>query len=167
LVQLPRQHHEKGARVRCQYIEIDQVRETSRLIGSRPFWLWGFEHGLNEHGVAIGNHTVFARDELGTEGLIGMDLVRLGLERGRSAREAVEVIAALPEVHGQGGSGPDKSWPYHNSFLRRCGRSLPAGNLDRAPPRNVEDARSQPHLHRRRLGCAGPGQSSTPSRLVE
>src|SRR5262245_54807440 len=59
LVQLPAARHPAGARVRCQYIEIAQVRETARLIGSRPYWLWGFEHGMNEHGVAIGNHTVF------------------------------------------------------------------------------------------------------------
>ena len=118
LIQLPRQQHPAGARVGCQYLEIDQVGETARLIGSRPFWLWGFEHGLNEHGVAIGNHTVFARDGLGSTGLTGMDLVRLGLERGRSARQAVETITALVERHGQGGSGYfDKDWPYHNSFL--------------------------------------------------
>ena len=118
LVLLPRQRHAAGARLRCQSIEIEQAPETARLIGSRPFWLWGFEHGLNEHGVAVGNHTVFARAEPGGEGLIGMDLVRLGLERGRTAREAVETIAALVERHGQGGSGYfDKHWPYNNSFL--------------------------------------------------
>lgn len=118
LVQVPRQRHTPGERLRCQYIEIEQVAETARLIGSRPFWLWGFEHGLNEHGVAIGNHTVFARDSLSGAGLIGMDLVRLGLERGRDAAQAVDTIAALVERYGQGGSGyVDKDWPYHNSFL--------------------------------------------------
>ena len=118
LIQVPRRHHPAGAKLRCQYIEIDQVTETARLIGSQPYWLWGFEHGLNEHGVAIGNHTVFTRDALSGLGLIGMDLVRLGLERGTSAFHAVEVIAALVERHGQGGSGyVDKDWGYHNSFL--------------------------------------------------
>lgn len=104
--------------MRCTYIEIPQVATTARLIGSRPFWCWGFEHGLNEFGVAIGNHTVFTKDPLGGQGLIGMDLVRLGLERGRHAAHAVEVMTALIEAHGQGGSGyHDKEWPYHNSFL--------------------------------------------------
>jgi secernin len=65
LLQLPRQSYPAGTRVRCTYIEIPQVMETARVIGSRPFWCWGFEHGLNEHGVAIGNHTVFSKDGLG------------------------------------------------------------------------------------------------------
>jgi dipeptidase len=118
LVQLPAARHAPGTRLRCQYLEIPQVAETARVIGSRPFWLWGFEHGLNEHGVAIGNHTVFTKDGLDGRGLIGMDLVRLGLERARTAAQAVEVVSALVETHGQGGSGYfDKEWPYHNSFL--------------------------------------------------
>jgi dipeptidase len=117
-VQIPRQTHPAGTMLRCQYIEIPQVAETAAIIASRPFWLWGFEHGLNEHGVAIGNHTVFTRDPLGSVGLGGMDLVRLGLERSRSASRAVQVICELIETHGQGGSGYfDKDWPYHNSFL--------------------------------------------------
>ena len=118
LVQVPAARHPPGARLRCTYIDIPQVLETARVIGSRPYWLWGFEHGLNQHGVAIGNHTVFSKDPLGAPGLIGMDLVRLGLERARSAAQAAEVITALLEQHGQGGSGyADKDWPYHNSFL--------------------------------------------------
>jgi dipeptidase len=118
LVQLSRQAHARGATLRCTYIEIPQVADTFRLIGSRPFWCWGFEHGLNEHGVAIGNHTVFTKDLLSGKGLIGMDLVRLGLERADSAERAVEIITALVATHGQGGSGYcDKDWPYHNSFL--------------------------------------------------
>ncbi len=118
LLQVPRHTHARGARLRCTYSEIPQVAETARVLGSRPFWCWGFEHGLNEHGVAVGNHTVFTKEALGGAGLIGMDLVRLGLERGRTAEQAVEVITALVEQYGQGGSGyVDKDWPYHNSFL--------------------------------------------------
>lgn len=118
LVQVPQQRHPAGSRLRCSYIEIPQVAETARLIGSRPFWCWGFEHGLNEHGVAIGNHTVFTKSLLERTGLIGMDLVRLGLERARSAEDAIRVMTVLLQTHGQGGSGyHDKDWPYHNSFL--------------------------------------------------
>jgi dipeptidase len=49
-----------------------------------------------------------------------MDLIRLGLERGATAREALETMAALLEAHGQGGS-PRHSNPdaqsYDNSFI--------------------------------------------------
>jgi dipeptidase len=112
-------HHPRGARVHCTHIEIPQVAATYRTMGHSPWWVWGYEHGVNEHGVAIGNHTVFSKDPIeASPGLIGMDLVRLGLERGRDAREALELIAALIETHGQGGPAlaPDGAG-YHNSFL--------------------------------------------------
>ena len=51
-------------------------------------------------------------------GLLGMDLVRLTLERSQSADEALTVLTDLLEVHGQGGSGePDRDRPYFSSFL--------------------------------------------------
>lgn len=118
LCDVPAGRHPTGAVLRCTYIEIPQVPQTLRVIGSRPFWCWGFEHGVNELGVAIGNHTVFTKDTLEGQGVIGMDLVRLGLERGLNAEHAVEVMTALLRSYGQGGSGyGDKEWAYHNSFL--------------------------------------------------
>jgi hypothetical protein len=115
----PAAHHPPRARVRCTHVDIPQVAETYRVMGHSPSWIWGFEHGVNEHAVAIGNQTVFSNEPLEAEpGLIGMDLVRLGLERGRDAREALEVIAALIETHGQGGAALAPDGPgYHNSFL--------------------------------------------------
>lgn len=110
--------HSPATSLRCTYIDIPQVEATARVLGSRPHWCWGFEHGLNEHSVAIGNHTVFTKDPVEGLGLIGMDLVRLGLERSRDAARALHVITSLLEQYGQGGSGyGDKEWPYHNSFL--------------------------------------------------
>ncbi|MFZ0888187.1 MAG: C69 family dipeptidase [Candidatus Binataceae bacterium] len=118
LFQAPRYRYASGERVRCQYLEISQVPETCALIGSRPFWLWGFEHGINQHGVAIGNEALITKEKLPEIGLLGMDLVRLGLERGSSAREALEVISALIERHGQGGSGAsDFDFRYSNGFI--------------------------------------------------
>jgi dipeptidase len=119
LLQFPAAIHPRGARLRCTHIEIPQVAESYRIMGHSPWWVWGFEHGVNEHGVAIGNQTVFSKEPVETTpGLIGMDLVRLGLERGRTAREALEVIALLLETHGQGGAAfaPDAAG-YHNSFM--------------------------------------------------
>jgi secernin len=118
IVTLPGGRHAPGATVRCQYLEMPQVSETHAIVGSQPHWLWGLEHGVNAHRVAIGNEIVFAREALPAIGLTGMDLVRLGLERGRSASEALEVMTSLLEAHGQGGSGElHLDWPYHNAFL--------------------------------------------------
>ncbi len=118
LTLVPRALHPAGTSVRCQYVAIAQARETALVLGSRPVWLWGFEHGVNEHGVAIGNETIFAREAPAGTGLIGMDLVRLALERADSAERAVELLTALVEEHGQGGSCfRDMDWPYNSSFL--------------------------------------------------
>jgi dipeptidase len=118
IVQVPRHRHAPDETLRCQYVTIPQVAETVAVVGSQPHWLWGFEHGVNEHQIAIGNEMVFAKEALGPTGLLGMDLVRLGLERGRDADEALDVMTTLLERYGQGGSGQrDVDWPYHNAFL--------------------------------------------------
>lgn len=118
IVQMPRRRHAEGAVRRWQYLEVPEAPETWAFVGSRPHWLRGLEHGVNEHRVAIGNEMVFTREPLGPRGLLGMDLVQLGLERARTADEAVEVVTSLVETYGQGGSGqPHVDWPYSNSFI--------------------------------------------------
>jgi secernin len=108
-----------GGRVRTQYLEIDDAGAVA-LLGCRPDWLWGLETGVNAHRVAIGNEKVFTVDNPydAAPALIGMDLVRLGLERGRTADEALEVMTDLLTRHGQGGVG-DRTHdePYFSSFL--------------------------------------------------
>jgi len=114
----PRQSHPAGSTLRTQYIEIPQVETTWELIASAPYWLWGCEMGVNEWGVAIGNEAVHTREPSHDAALIGMDLVRLGLERGQTAREAVGVIGALIEDYGQGGSCEATYFrTYQNSFI--------------------------------------------------
>jgi dipeptidase len=119
LLQFPEAAYPPGAVLRCTHVEIPQVAESYRVMGHSPWWVWGFEHGVNEHGVAVGNHSVSSKEPIEeTPGLIGMDLVRLGLERGRTAREALEVIASLVETHGQGGAAlAPGAAGYHNSFV--------------------------------------------------
>lgn len=118
LFQGARTRHPAGSAVRCQYLEIPQVPETLAVLGSRPWWLWGFEHGVNECGVAIGNEALHTREQPGETGFLGMDLIRLGLERGRSADEAKRVVTDLLDRHGQGGSAAyGGSRRYHNSFI--------------------------------------------------
>ncbi|CAG9768256.1 unnamed protein product [Ceutorhynchus assimilis] len=109
---------------KCTYIEIEPVAKTKAVILSKPNWMWGAEMGSNECGVAIGNEAVWTNDndgdsDTGVKRLLGMDLVRLGLERGSTADEALEIITNLLEKYGQGGpcSKTDKGFTYHNSFL--------------------------------------------------
>jgi len=114
----PHRSYDPGSTVRCQYLEIDQAPHTLAVLGSRPWWLWGFEHGVNEAGVAIGNTALFTRDDVDATGLLGMDLVRLALERARDAATAKDVMTALLDEHGQGGSAAvDQDRRYHNSFM--------------------------------------------------
>ena len=118
LCSAPPRTYGPGATLRCQYLEIDQAPHTLAVLGSRPWWLWGFEHGVNEAGVAIGNTALFTRDDVPGTGLLGMDLVRLALERARDAATAKDVITSLLDEHGQGGSAAvDRDRRYHNSFL--------------------------------------------------
>jgi secernin len=108
-----------GGTLRTTYLEIDDTGAHA-LLGSRPAWMWGFEHGVNEHRVAIGNERVYttADPKAVPPALTGMDLVRLGLERGATADEALDVITALIAAHGQGGSGEEGTdEPYWSSFL--------------------------------------------------
>uniref|UniRef100_W5N8G0 Secernin-2 n=1 Tax=Lepisosteus oculatus TaxID=7918 RepID=W5N8G0_LEPOC len=120
VVYFPAASHPPGSKVECTYIEIPQAESTHAVVLSRPAWLWGAEMGANEHGVCIGNEAVWTRVPVSdTEALLGMDLVRLGLERGASAREALGVITALLEQHGQGGRCREDPalFSYHNTFL--------------------------------------------------
>jgi len=116
---IPRRRHAPGSRLRVTYIEIDQAPETRACLISRPFWMWGAEMGANEHGVVIGNEAMHSHiPAQRRRALIGMDLLRLGLERAATAAEAVEVITALLERHGQGGDcGHLGRFYYHNGFV--------------------------------------------------
>lgn len=122
LVHFNRAKHEPGEKVKCTYIEIPQVAETYEHIGSKIWWAFGYEHGMNEYGVAIGNEAVWSKEPYTWgDGLLGMDLLRLGLERGKTAYEAMHVMIALLEKYGQSGdaerAGEWGKANYHNSFI--------------------------------------------------
>ena len=88
---------------KTQFVELEGPAEAFRHIGSRPDWCWGYEHGFNEHQVVIGNEALPSRlPETDEPKLVGMEIVRLALERGSTAQEAVKVITALVEKYGQG-----------------------------------------------------------------
>lgn len=107
--------------LRCTHISIPQAEHTYSVVLSKPAWMWGCEIGANERGVVGGNEAVSSllAHELGTEPrLIGMDLLRLALERGGTAQEAVDVLTTLLEAHGQGGPCEDGGdWTYENGFI--------------------------------------------------
>lgn len=115
----PRRRHPPGARLRATYLELDEVAETHELVISRPAWMWGAEMGMNEHGLAIGNEAVFTRVPVAETGLTGMDLLRLALERCRTADDALELVTALLARHGQGGGAGfrNRGFRYHNAFV--------------------------------------------------
>jgi len=110
-----------GGMLRLAYLEIPDAGRTYDHIASSPYWCWGHEIAMNSEGVVIGNEALFTRDLAATAaadrraiaqgserpapGLLGMELVRLGVERGGSAAEAVEVITGLLERYGQWGAG--------------------------------------------------------------
>lgn len=119
LLYIPAAHHKPGSMVKCTYIEIPQVEQTFTVLLAKPFWMWGAEMGTNEHGLTIGNEAVFTKVPYEKEGgLLGMDLLRLALERCKTAEDALHLLTGLLEEHGQGGNaGYEHKLFYHNSFI--------------------------------------------------
>jgi secernin len=120
VISVPARDHAPDETLRCTYIEIPQAASTYAIVLSKPFWMWGAEMGVNEKGVVIGNEALFTKIKPEkTPGLIGMDLVRLALERSDTADKAAGVIIELLQRYGQGGACGymDKRFQYMNSYL--------------------------------------------------
>lgn len=96
-------------------------KEGSRfaVIGSRPYWMDGFEMGANEKGLFIGNEAEGSKCPAETvEGLLGMDMLRCALEAAETAREAVGVITGLLETFGQNANASQLfDRRYENTFI--------------------------------------------------
>jgi secernin len=128
LMLYPAQDWPAGSQIQTEYVTLPQAEHTYATLGSSPYWSWGYEEGINEHGVVIGNEAIFTKTfkqlasaRVTEPGLTGMDLIRLGLERSRTAQQAVEVIGQFVEQYGQFGSGvPAQSHVeggYDNAFI--------------------------------------------------
>jgi secernin len=132
LLYYPRQSWPAGSQIQLEYMALPQVESTWATLGSSPYWCWGYEEGINERGVVIGNEAIYTRElREAVEayrsghgpalGLLGMDLVRLGLERSATAHQAVTVMGELIEGYGQFGSGvpgqDHAEGSYDNSFI--------------------------------------------------
>lgn len=116
---VPAANHAVGTKVKCTYIEVEQVAHTNAMILAKPSWIWGAEIGVNEHGVCMGNESVFSKEmNISEKALLGMDLVRLTLERAGSAAEAVQILGELMEKYGQGGNASfDTVFHYDNAYM--------------------------------------------------
>ncbi|XP_072365477.1 secernin-1-like isoform X1 [Scyliorhinus torazame] len=121
VIYFPTASHEPGSKVQCTYIAIDQAPWTLAVTLSKSAWMWGAEMGANDHGVCIGNGAVVTRETASeTEALLGTDLVRLGLERGTTAKESLDIMVSLLEEHGQGGNNFEDGatlHTFHSTFL--------------------------------------------------
>ncbi|MDD3862881.1 MAG: peptidase U34 [Clostridia bacterium] len=105
--------------VECTYIKIPDKKKHYAALLVKPSWTWGAEMGVNEFGVCVGNEAVFTKTKTKKiQSLIGMDFVRLALERSKTARIAVDEIISLLKEFGQGGNcGFDHEFYYDNSYL--------------------------------------------------
>jgi secernin len=119
LVRVGRARHVPGEAVRLTHLVIPQALETHEVLLTKAFWTWGCEIGVNEHGLCMGEEAVFTREkDEDQDGIIGPDLMRLALERARTCQEAIQVMTALLETYGQGGSAELKgNSHFDSSFL--------------------------------------------------
>jgi dipeptidase len=119
LVRIPRARHPTGEVVRLTHLVIPQAEETFEVILTKAFWTWGCELGVNEFGLCMGEEAVFTTEmKEEKDGIIGPDLMRIGLERARTCREAIDIMTGYLETYGQGGNAELKgNSHFDSSFL--------------------------------------------------
>ncbi len=109
---------EREGKLKVTDSEVEFEGRTNAILISRPCWMWGAEMGINEYGVAIGNEALFTKRKHSSHGLLGMDLLRIALEKGQDTERATEAIVEYLEKYGQGGSNSvTRKLYYDNSFL--------------------------------------------------
>ena len=105
---LPRRDHAPGEQVNHPRAVLPEVRQAAAVLGAQPAGSWGLSHGCNEHGLFLGRtawHSRLADPADAERAVEGNDLVRLILERGQSACQALDLLTEAIERHGQ--AGPD------------------------------------------------------------
>jgi secernin len=116
LVRVPHEKHAKGEAVRITHLVIPQAEETFEILLTKAFWTYGCEIGVNEFGLSMGEEAVFTTQmDEEKDGIIGPDLMRIGLERARNCREAIQIMTDLLEQYGQGGSAELKGNSHFDS----------------------------------------------------
>jgi secernin len=106
LIRLPGQKHVPGEVVRLTHLAIPQSQETYEVLLTKAFWTYGCEIGVNEYGLSMGEEAIYTTKEAieKKDGVIGPDLMRIGLERAKNCREAIQIMTDLLEKYGQGGN---------------------------------------------------------------
>src|SRR3990172_1777431 len=116
VVRIPRKKHVKGEAVRITHLVIPQAEETYEILLTKAFWTYGCEIGVNEFGLSMGEEAVFTTGmQEARDGIIGPDLMRIGLERAVNCREAIQIMTSLLEQYGQGGSAELKGNSHFDS----------------------------------------------------
>jgi hypothetical protein len=117
VVRIPARRHVKGEALRITHLVIPQAEQTCEVLLTKAFWTYGCEIGVNEFGLSMGEEAVFTTEmeKERQDGIIGPDLMRIGLERARNCREAIEIMTSLLEQYGQGGSAELKGNSHFDS----------------------------------------------------
>lgn len=98
--------HASDAIYAAANIDIPQVSKTYKFVGNRTAGRWGLGMGINEYQVIVADNDAPSRDYLDFEaGLHDNDMIRLILERAKTAREGVEIATKLVEKYGQAWNG--------------------------------------------------------------
>jgi dipeptidase len=121
LVREPGRPFAPGEAVRLGHLVLPQVRHTCTVLACRRPGQWGYVHGVNEYGVAVGVTAIHTRLAGERPGLLGSDLVRLALERATGARQGVDVLTDLIGRHGQADTDDDGR-PCDSAFLVADGK---------------------------------------------
>ena len=155
--------HPKDSLYKAAYIDIPEVEQTYKFIGSRSAGRWGYGMGINEYQVSVSDNDAPSRDELGfTASLHDNDLIRLVLERAKTAREGVDIVAGLVSQFGQAWNGimfeigdPNELWvvevtgkrwvakQYNDTAVARSNQYQIEDDYDLAAPDLVSFAVSQ------------------------
>src|SRR6266508_3664299 len=105
LVFTPRTSWPTHSSLQLEYIRLPQTDVTFATLGSSPYWCWGYEQGINEYRVAIGNEAIYTKTfrdaarvyQAGHPpalGLLGMDLFGLPLSAAAALQKRLTCLAA-------------------------------------------------------------------------
>src|SRR5262245_53512786 len=85
VLRVPGREFTAGELVGLPHARVPQARHTLTVLAGRCQGEWGYQHGVNEKGVAVGCTPIRTRLDAEPEGLSGPELTRLALERGGTA----------------------------------------------------------------------------------